>query len=100
MADSFQVFLVLTLLRRVRQWDEFAQAEFAAFQDQLRELGLFAVFGNEAICAVETVSFDETDATGRIEFWLKNRSDWMFLSLEVRSESVFVLHETRPGSGP
>jgi hypothetical protein len=79
----------------VLQWDELAQAEFAAFQDQLREHGLLAIFGNERMCAVEAKAFDEDDETGRIDFWLKIRGDWVFLSLEMRSSDVYVLHDTK-----
>jgi hypothetical protein len=100
MAKPVQVFLILPLHHRVVQWDELSQAEFAAFQDQLREHGILAILGNERMCAVEEIVFDEHDAIARMDFWLKHRGQWMFLSLEVRSEDVFVLHDTKPGSGP
>jgi hypothetical protein len=92
MSDVRQVFLVLTLHRRVLQWDSFSQVEFDAFQVQLREHGLSAIFGNERMCAVEPKS---KGGTGHIEFWLKIRGDWVQLFLEMRSEEIFILHDVK-----
>lgn len=95
MSKAYQVFLVLSLQRRVLQWDSFNRVEFAFFQDLLRKHGLTAIFGNDAMCAVEDSIFDESGEAERIDFWLKIRGEWMFLSLEVREPGVFVLHETK-----
>ena len=94
MSETYQTFLVLALHRRILQWDNFSQVEFSYFQDMLREHGLFAILGNPT-CAVEGTSYDSFGETERIDFWLKIRGEWMFLSLEVRSPDVFVLHETK-----
>jgi hypothetical protein len=99
MSDICQVYLVLTLHRRVLQWDSFSQVEFSVFQDMLREHGLFAILGN-SVCAVEGTIYDANGNAERVDFWLKIRADWVFLSLEVRSNDVFVIHETKQGSGP
>ena len=100
MSETYQVFLVLTLHRRVQQWDSFSRVEFIFFQDMLREHGLRAIIGNDEMCAIEAIVFDESGEPERIDFWLKNRGEWMFLSLEVRLPGVFVLHETKRASGP
>jgi hypothetical protein len=94
MTDPHQVFLVLKLHRRILQWDSLSQVEFSVFQDLLREHGLFAISGN-ITCAVEHVERGIDDAIERLDFWLKIRGDYMFLSLEVRQPGMFVLHDTR-----
>lgn len=100
MSETCQVFLVLPLHRRVLQWDSLSRVEFIFFQDMLREYGLRAIIGNDEMCAIEEIVFDQSGEPERIDFWLKNRGEWMFLSLEVRLPGVFVLHETKRGSGP
>ena len=94
MSVTCQVFLVLTLHRRVLQWDKHSQIEFSAFQDMLRELGLFAILGSST-CVVEGTTYGADGDVERMDFWMKIRGDYVFLSLEVRSPDVFVLHETK-----
>lgn len=94
MTDVYQTYLVLTLHRRVSQWDNFSQIELSVFVDLLREYGTFAVLANPA-CAVEGYECDPDGKTSRIDFWMKIRCDYVFLSLEVRSPDVFVLHDTK-----
>lgn len=94
MSETYQTFLVLTLHRRVSQWDNFSQIELSVLVDLLREHGSFAVLGNPA-CAVEGCDYGPDDTIKRIDFWMKIRGDYVFLSLEVRSPDVLVLHDTK-----
>jgi hypothetical protein len=94
MKEEYQLYLVLQLHRRLLQWDSFAQVEFSVFQDLLREHGLFAISSNHA-CAIESVERDADGNPARLDFWMKIRGDYMFLSLEVREPDVFVLHDTK-----
>ena len=94
MSNTYQTFLVLKLHHRVLQWDNFCQIEFSVLVDFLREYGTFAVLGNPA-CAVEGCDYDSSGEIKRIDFWMKIRGDYVFLSLEVRSPLVFVLHDTK-----
>jgi hypothetical protein len=94
MSDTFQTYLVLTLHRRVSQWDNFSQIELSVFVDLLREFGTFAVFGNPC-CAIEGTEYGSDGDATRIDFWMKIRGDYVFLSLEVRSPDVLVLHDTK-----
>jgi hypothetical protein len=94
MSTTYQAFLVLTLHRRVSQWDNFSQIEFSVLVDLLREYGTFAVLANPA-CAVEGYECGPDGKTSRIDFWMKIRGDYVFLSLEVRSPDVLVLHDTK-----
>jgi hypothetical protein len=94
MSETYQTFLVLTLHRRVSQWDNFSQIELSVFVDLLREFGTLAVLANPA-CAVEGYECGPDDSIRRIDFWMKIRGDYVFLSLEVRSPDVLVLHDTK-----
>lgn len=94
MSNTYQTFLVLKLHRRVLQWDKFSQIELSVLVDLLREHGTFAVLGNPA-CAVEGCDYDPSGDIKRIDFWIKIRGDYVFLSLEVRSPDVLVLHDTK-----
>lgn len=94
MITAYQVFLVLTLHRRVLQWDNSSQIELSVFVDLLREFGTFAVLANP-VCAVEGYEYDPNGKISRIDFWMKIRGDYVFLSLEVRSPGVLVLHDTK-----
>jgi hypothetical protein len=94
MSATYSTFLIPTLHRRVLQWDNFSQIEFSVFVDLLREHGTFAVLGNPA-CAVEGCEYRPDDSISRIDFWMKIRGDYVFLSLEVRSPDVLVLHDTK-----
>ena len=94
MSDAYQTFLVLSLHRRVSQWDKYSQIELSAFVDFLREFGTFAVVGNP-VCAVEGTEYDSDGEATRIDFWMKIRGDYVFLSLEVRSPDVLILHDTK-----
>ncbi len=100
MSETCQVHLVLGLRHRVLQWDSLNRVEFIVFLDQLREYGLEVLDGNDLVCSVEETFYGPSGEPERIDFWLKIRGQWMFLSLEVRSQGVFVLHETKQGSGP
>ncbi len=100
MTDLHQVFLVLDLHHRVLHWDSLNRVEFDFFQDMLEEHGLLAILRNERMCAVEASIYDASGDIERIDFWLKIRGQWMFLSLEVRSPNVFVLGDTKRRSGP
>ncbi len=92
--DVFQTYLVLTLHRRVLQWDKLDQIELSVFVDLLREFGTFAVFGNP-YSAVEGTEYGADGDVTRIDFWMKIRGDYVFLSLEVRSPNVLILHDTK-----
>jgi hypothetical protein len=52
MPETYQTFIVLTLHRRVQQWDSLSRVEFIFFQDMLREHGFRAIIGNDEMCAV------------------------------------------------
>jgi hypothetical protein len=90
----YQTLLVLKLHHRVLQWDSFSQIELSVLVDLLREFGTFAVLANPA-CAVEGHECDPNGKISRIDFWMKIRGDYVFLSLEVRSPDVLVLHDTK-----
>ena len=94
MTDAYQAYLVPKLHRRVSQWDKSSQIELSVLVDLLREHGTFAVLGNLA-CAVEGCEYGPDDSIRRIDFWMKIRGDYVFLSLEVRSPDVLVLHDTK-----
>jgi hypothetical protein len=88
------LFLTTKTHRRIMPWDKPSQIEFSVLVDLLREYGTFAVLANPA-CAVEGYECGPDGKTSRIDFWMKIRGDYVFLSLEVRSPDVLVLHDTK-----
>jgi hypothetical protein len=90
--SPYQVFLILTLHHRVLRWDKHSQIEMSVFQDLLRDFGLDAIFGNSA-CSDQEIFIGSDGSICRVDFWLKIRMDYIFLSLEVRSPDVYVLRD-------
>ena len=91
MTEQYEVRLGLRLYHRVLSWDSFSQVEFDVLQGLLREFGLDAIFGNSA-CVVDKVIATNRGSALQIDFWVKIRTDWIFLTLRIMGDKLFVLH--------
>jgi hypothetical protein len=94
MSDLFDVYHTLSFHKRIISWEDFAQVEMNFFEDCLRRYGLDTLYGNP-LCSIERQIFDQSGNLAEIDFWLKIRGDYVFMSLEIREPTCVVLHDVR-----
>ena len=86
------VFVPRSFEQRLDKWERDDRLHIYALQLAIESIGWDAIL-SYPFCQIETVLADESGDIRQMDFWIKIRRDYIFLTLELRMPDVFVLHD-------